>query len=328
MIGEKKLTPAPSSVPNDSSAHVRYPVALLRHLRRGCGYPAANTIQRLKELKLFRNRSKRQGRSVAKRIPIAVRKKIPQKTITVKPYKHKEVPRLWYQLPSLFLSNVTSLSNKFDEVSVIVETTNVDIVAITEAWQIAPETCSLHNYETFHRLRTNKRGGGVVVLCRTDLHPTPLDVIVPEGIEAVWLRAAPASHPRQCASMIICVIYHPPRAPTAQTLIEHLIHTSDQQRSKFPAAKLVICGDFNQLDTRELQHQLNLKQIVEFPTHNNTTLDLILTDLTDLYSHPQPLPPVGRSTHLSILWSPTPTTSQPPRTELKTYRPITDSAWR
>ena len=97
---------------------------------------------------------------------------------------------------------------------------------------------------------------------------------------------------------------------------------------RFPAAKLVICGDFNRLDISEILHQLHLTQVVDFPTHHQSTLDLIMTDLSQQYSPPKPLPPMGRSTHLSILWTPTPTTSVPRSTVTRSHRPMPDSAMR
>ena len=68
-------------------------------------------------------------------------------------YKHVEVPRVWYSLPSLLLSNVTSLSNKMDELIVSVRSTCADIVAITEAWQIVPEVCMMQDFQLFHHPR-------------------------------------------------------------------------------------------------------------------------------------------------------------------------------
>ncbi|MPC17872.1 hypothetical protein E2C01_010741 [Portunus trituberculatus] len=48
-----------------------------------------------------------------------------------------------------------------------------------------------------------------------------------------------------------------------------------------------------------------------------------MTDLSQQYSPPKPLPPMGRSTHLSILWTPTPTTSVPRSTTTKTVKALT-----
>lgn len=307
---------------------LRYSRTDLYRLRRSSAYPQVSVIQKLKELQLFRNRSAKKNKRVLQNIPvitIARRKAKPQQT---KKLKHFEVPRLWYDLPSLLLSNVTSLSNKLDEVITTIKSTNADVVAITEAWQIVPELCNITDYQLFHRLRTGKRGGGLVLYCRSHLHPTLLPVEPPDGVETLWVRLSPPAHPRHAASVLICLVYHPPRAASATSLVNHIIDNMDQLRTRYPSAKVVVCGDFNKLNTSDIEQQLHLTQVVEFATHGTNTLDLILTDLTHHYLPPQPLPPMGRSTHLSVLWTPAPTFSSTAPPITKTYRPVTDSATR
>ncbi|XP_076066347.1 uncharacterized protein LOC143039896 [Oratosquilla oratoria] len=131
----------------------------------------------------------------------------------------------------------------------------------------------------------NRGGGGVALFCRADLNPSHLRV------EALWVSLNPRLHPRHNASIIMCVVYYPPRAHTASLLTDHIIETADSLRLKYPAAKLVICGVFNRLDTSEILHQLSLTQVVNFPTHKQTTLDLIMTDMAQQYSPSRSPPP-------------------------------------
>lgn len=228
---------------------------------------------------------------MARNIPVIITKVSLNKPVVEKEYKHFEVPRAWDSLPSLLLSNVTSLSNKIEELMVTVRSTGAGVVVITEAWQIAPEICNIDDYELFHHLRTNRRGGGVALYCRSDLTPSHLQVDTPEGVEALWMRVTPARHPRHTAFIIYCVAYPPPPAPTAQLLVDHIIDTADALRVRFLSAKLVICGDFNRLDVNDTMHRLNLTQVVNFPTHQQATLDLIMTDLSQQYSPPGLSPP-------------------------------------
>ncbi len=89
-------------------------------------------------------------------------------------YKHIEVLHVWYSLPSLLLFNATSLPNKMDELIVTVSSTCADIVAVTEAWQIVPEVCTMQDYQLYHHLRTGRMGGRwgeVAVFCRSALSP-------------------------------------------------------------------------------------------------------------------------------------------------------------
>lgn len=116
---------------------------LFKFKTRAC-LPATNIVTRLKELGIFHYRGKRGGRNTNKKIPtLNNRKPQPRKTADCKerltPTNIIEVPRLWYSFPSLFLSNVTSLTNKLDELITTVQELNVDVTAITETWQVSPE---------------------------------------------------------------------------------------------------------------------------------------------------------------------------------------------
>ena len=149
-----------------------------------------------------------------------------------------------------------------DEVIVAVRSTWADIVAITEALQ-----CTRLKTKQFHHLSTNRRGGEVALFCRSSLSPSHFRVNISKGIEALWVRVTPLWHPRKTASVLLYVVYNAPRATTTQLLIKHIIDTVDALRMRFPAAKLVICGDFNSLDVSDILHQLHLIQIVDFSTH-------------------------------------------------------------
>ncbi|MPC77850.1 hypothetical protein E2C01_072319 [Portunus trituberculatus] len=82
-----------------------------------------------------------------------------------------------------------------DELTVTVRSTHADIVAITEAWQMVSEVCMMKDFQLFHHLRPERRGGGVAVYCRSTLSPSHLPVAVPPGVEALWVRVTPSSHP-------------------------------------------------------------------------------------------------------------------------------------
>ncbi|XP_076067741.1 uncharacterized protein LOC143040545 [Oratosquilla oratoria] len=150
-----------------------------------------------------------------------------------------------------------------EEVIETVRSTGCDMMAITEAWQIVPEMCNIENFVLFHHLRVNRGGGGVALFCRADLNPSHLRVDIPEGVEALWVRLNPRLHPRHTASIIMCVVYHPPRAHTAALLTDHIIETADSLRLKYPAAKLVICGDFNRLDTNAPWMTPRIKRLIK-----------------------------------------------------------------
>ena len=69
-------------------------------------------------------------------------------------------------------------------------------------------------------------------------------------------------------------------------------------------AGILLVGDFNRCPSSHLCRRFNLKQIVKQPTRGDAGLDLIITNLKDLYNPPQlppQLPPTGLSDHNTVL---------------------------
>lgn len=168
----------------------------------------------------------------------------------------------------------------------------------------------------------------MALYARKQLRASQLSVAVPEGIEVQWVKVTPPSHPSHTASIIFSVVFHPPRAPTGPDLIKHIINTSDNLKLQFLSSRLLVCGDFYDLSTADIQNHIHLPQIVDFPTLGHNTLNLILTDLGDQYLLPKPLPSMGHSTHVSIFGSPDPTTSHLQSPTIRSYRSTPDSAVR
>lgn len=83
------------------------------------------------------------------------------------------------------ISTTLQCDNKLDEVITSVELVSSDITAVTEGWQITPELCSIQGYNSFHQLRQNRRGGGLVLLVKDKLNPCHLSVGVLTEIEAM-----------------------------------------------------------------------------------------------------------------------------------------------
>ena len=66
------------------------------------------------------------------------------------------------------------------------------------------------------------------------------------------------------------------------------------------APGIILLGDFNKLSTSRLCSCHRPKQIVNFATRGNNTLDLILTNLSSFYAPPIRIAPFGLSDHMSI----------------------------
>ena len=108
----------------------------------------------LLRLKLFRNRGSREGRSEVRPIKGMTFSDSKGRQLKVREYKHVEMPRVWYSLLFIHLSNITSLISKMDELIVSVRSIRAVIVAITEAWQIVPKMCVVKDFHLLYHPRS------------------------------------------------------------------------------------------------------------------------------------------------------------------------------
>ena len=79
-----------------------------------------------------------------------------------------------FNLPKVLLSNPRSINNKLDELEIILRDHVVDIVALTETWEVKDshlELLSLDGFATFSRPREKRQGGGVALFAKHIFHP-------------------------------------------------------------------------------------------------------------------------------------------------------------
>jgi hypothetical protein len=213
------------------------------------------------------------------------------------------------KLPSFYLSNARSIFPKLDELSAILATTPVDVVAITESWlydQIDDSLVSIDGFNIFRKDRVLGRGGGVCVYLREGIPAKRRYDLEKPDIECLWLWIRPTRLPRPLSGIAVCVVYHPPgrTAQEHQYLKQYLIDTLDSLRNKYPDCGLVVMGDFNDFDVAGLLSNHSLKQVVQEPTRGTAKLDLIITNLHNLYDSPVVTTPLGASDHNSVRWKP------------------------
>lgn len=106
---------------------------------------------------------------------------------------------------------------------------------------------------------------------------------------------------RGFSSVIVAVVHHP-HWTTADndTMREHLFQSLLLAESRYPNCTLILARDFNRLDVKSIRRHLRLKQMVKKPTRKDAILDLVLTNLHDLYEEPQHFPPFGLSDHQTV----------------------------
>ena len=91
-------------------------------------------------------------------------------------------------------------------------------------------------------------------------------------------------------------------------MLEHIhVYTSlDSVMSLHPSAGIILTGDFNRMPDAILKRNYKLKQIVKGATRNNASLDLIYTNMSDVYYEPTVEPALGLSDHQVVVCQPKP----------------------
>ncbi|XP_072050129.1 uncharacterized protein [Amphiura filiformis] len=208
------------------------------------------------------------------------------------------------------MTNAQSLGNKFEEAEVVLQLNNVDICVITETWfssNIPENQLSIPSYNLFFKDRDSKRGGGVGIYVKDDIPATTFDKIkVPTELECIWVKVRPERLLRSVSSIAVCAVYITTKSPHQNLLTDHLLSSVDFLRTKYPDIGILILGDFNRMNVNTILRGNDFKQLVDFPTRGDATLDLMLTSskLNEYYAKPRPISPIGLSDHVSILWNP------------------------
>ena len=216
-----------------------------------------------------------------------------------------------YDIPSLLLTNANRILNKLDELSLLLSSESIDIVAVTETWlsdEIPDSVVSMNGYIVIRKDRITGIGGGVMCyiskknfVCQLNLK-TKND----QDFEIVWILIRPCLLPRPMSVIIVAVLYCPPWycAEKCRDLSNYIIECVDELSKRYSNPCLLIVGDFNSLDCTTFSRYLHLKQLVASPTRGANILDKIFTNYNELFSTPCILAPLGRSDHYCVLLKP------------------------
>lgn len=202
------------------------------------------------------------------------------------------------------VSNVMSLVPKIDEISYVVTLQDADIACFTETWLrdiVDNQVINIPNYTLFRKDRVFAQHGGVCLYVKNSINSKELkDLEDPSrNTEVLWSELKPRRLLRGFSRIIIGVVYHPPSADD-NYMINYLLDTLGKIECSYPNAGIIITGDFNRLDISQIINHYNLKQLVNFPTRGERTLDLVLTNFEKYYNEPNKLAPFGLSDHCTI----------------------------
>ena len=312
---------------------IKYSRYCLMKNRYRCNLSDTSTIARLRELKLYKYRSRRAGRKTRRKIVTRNTKRKENKQLNddrqcvriyVKAVSHHQRPNP----PKLFLTNPQSLTNVYEEFLARILINQPDIIAVSETWFSINKPAHLFgvtNYEMLHKDRSPRVGGGVALFIRDTFIVRPVNIQVPELLECVW-ALVDFNYSRHIKKLLVCCIYHPPQAPSHDDLLEHLITTVDTMRASQADMRVIIMGDCNDLNRNYLCNELQLRCIVTEATHQHSVLDIIMTD-AEFYSNCQLQPPIGLSKHKCVATSPDPRPGPPPH-HTRIFRPLRDSSVR
>ena len=147
----------------------------------------------------------------------------------------------------------------------------MEFVTVTETWlndEVVNQLIQVNKYNIFRNDRSHVRGGGVCAFVCTDIPSTRRKDLENPAFECLWLWMRPYRLPRQLTGLICCVLYNPPDTLVNEQmeLSSYIIQQLDRIRAIHPDCGVVILGDFNNLNIRDILCHHSLKQIADIPT--------------------------------------------------------------
>ena len=186
----------------------------------------------------------------------------------------------------------------------------LDLVQISETWQDGnkkehndkiDELNNKFGYNWFSYSRpkykddgslTGGGGSAILVNSRKWLAQRLDELIVPQGLEIVWVKVVPRFQ-SILKILITCGIYSKPNSRKKSILSDHIASNFHLLKMKHPEARFLFMGDFNCYKPDNiLLLSPQLRQLVHYPTLGGKVLDLIITDLHTLYHPPVSVPPL------------------------------------
>ena len=143
--------------------------------------------------------------------------------------------------------------------------------------------------------------GGVGLYNENSIRFKCLDHLQDPTLLVLWVWLRPTRLPRGIPCIVAGTVYHPHFNDSASDsiVLDYLCESLTSVERMYPGCGLLLCGDFNRLDIRLLTSQFKLRQIFNKPTRGDQILDLVMTDMPQLYdtNSVQTLPPFGLSDH-------------------------------
>ena len=210
-------------------------------------------------------------------------------------------------LPNIMVANHRSIFPKFEHLVDELLEMDMHLGLHCETWEDSENTghsnkieeaFEIHGIQYISTPRQNKRGGGtaITLVSSSPFNLTKLEPSVEshrDKVEVCWGLLKPKVPTGRIKSIIVCAFYLPPHSRKKSALISHISLNYFVFKSTFPDSAVLIGGDKNDLDLKLLLDiDPSLKQLVTLPTHRQSVLDIIVTDLGQFYNEPIIRPPL------------------------------------
>ncbi len=205
--------------------------------------------------------------------------------------------------PSIMLLNAQKLivldGRKLTELRLLAMERKPSIIIITETWfdsSVLEESIAIVDYSCQRCDRSSSRhGGGVCIYTRNDLSCHLLKTLTSESYSIIFALVRPK--PRKL--FIVIAAYLPPGMNVSQKeyIIEAIMENLTIFTNKYKTAKLLLCGDFNDVQISEIESSFHLIQIVNFATRGDNTLDKVSTNVVEYLGKAIQLPPLSTADH-------------------------------
>ena len=139
----------------------------------------------------------------------------PSQAVSLPSLKDTQITQgLLPSLPNFFLSNVRSISNKVDDLGVVVQKNCIDFAGITETWlnsNIPDSSINIDDFNLIRKDRSGQRGGGVCAFVRSNIPFVPLPELCCPDHEILWVKLRPYRLPREFSCIVVGLVYHQAR---------------------------------------------------------------------------------------------------------------------
>ncbi|CAG5929491.1 unnamed protein product [Menidia menidia] len=213
-------------------------------------------------------------------------------------------------LPGIFLSNVRSLSNKIDELQLLMgkrrDCATSAVLCFTETWlcgSIPDSALQLAGFQLFRADRNTElsgktKGGGICFYTNSGWcnAVTVIQQHCSPDLETFFINCKPLYSPREFASFILVGVYITPQAnvqDAQRTLADQILRVE----RTYPDSLVIVLGDFNK---GNVTHELpKYRQLIKCPTREDNILDHCYTTISNAY-HAVPRTALGHSDHVMV----------------------------